>query len=71
MLHAISLIFFLAVLIVGTGGPAGADEEAASATVRTAKERLTDKASDEQRVNDCKVALAKRTRVRPTDCSSP
>jgi hypothetical protein len=35
---------------------------------RTGKERLTDKASDEQRVNDCKVPPNRRTRQRPTDC---
>jgi hypothetical protein len=36
--------------------------------VRTAKERLSDKASDEQRLNDCKVPPARRTRPRPTGC---
>jgi hypothetical protein len=35
---------------------------------RTGKERLTDKASDEQRVNDCKVPPTRRTRQRPTTC---
>jgi hypothetical protein len=38
------------------------------APVRTGKERLTDKASDEQRVDDCKVPLARRTRQRLGDC---
>jgi hypothetical protein len=37
--------------------------------VKTGKERLTDKASDEQRVDDCKVAQARRTRPRPTGCT--
>jgi hypothetical protein len=41
-----------------------------SAPVRTGKERLTDKAADEQRVDDCKVPLARRTRERPTDCQA-
>jgi hypothetical protein len=41
---------------------------AASVAARTGKERLTDKASDEQRVDDCKVPPAQRTRTRPTDC---
>jgi hypothetical protein len=40
------------------------------APARTGKERLTDKASDEQRVNDCKVPLAKRTRPRASDCQA-
>ena len=41
---------------------------AVSAT-KTGKERLTDKASDEQRVDDCKVPPARRTRARPTNCT--
>jgi hypothetical protein len=36
--------------------------------LKTAKERLSDKASDEQRVNDCKVPAERRTRTRPTQC---
>jgi hypothetical protein len=39
-----------------------------AAPVRTGKERLSDKASDEQRTNDCKVPPIKRTRSRPTSC---
>jgi hypothetical protein len=35
---------------------------------KTAKERLSDKASDEQRVNDCKVPAERRTRARSTHC---
>jgi hypothetical protein len=35
---------------------------------KTAKERLGDKASDEQRVDDCKVPAARRTRPRPAAC---
>jgi len=38
--------------------------------VRTGKERLGDKASDEQRVDDCKVLPNRRTRARPTACQS-
>ena len=34
----------------------------------TGKERLSDKGSDEQRVDDCKVPPARRTRARPTAC---
>ena len=44
------------------GGPAP------QAPLRTAKERLSDKASDEQRVNDCKVPAERRTRARSTRC---
>jgi hypothetical protein len=35
---------------------------------KTAKERLGGKASDEQRVDDCKVPPGRRTRPRPTAC---
>ena len=35
---------------------------------KTAKERLSGKHSDEQRVNDCKVPPERRTRPRPTAC---
>jgi hypothetical protein len=38
------------------------------AAALTGKERLSDKASDEQRVDDCKVPPARRTRHRPTAC---
>ena len=45
------------------------DQPAVSASSRTGKERLTDKASDEQRIDDCKVPPARRTRARPAGCS--
>jgi hypothetical protein len=52
---------------------AAADRDQAAvanaSAVKTGKERLTDKASDEQRVDDCKVAQARRTRPRPTGCA--
>ncbi len=35
---------------------------------KTGKERLSDKATDEQRVDDCKVAPERRTRARSTVC---
>ena len=40
------------------------------AAAKTAKERLGAKATDEQRLDDCKVAVGRRTRPRPTKCSS-
>ncbi len=45
------------------------DTPARPAAVKTGKERLSDKASDEQRVNDCKVPPERRTRLRPTACA--
>jgi hypothetical protein len=38
------------------------------AATKTGKERLSDKGSDEQRTDDCKVSPAQRTRARPTNC---
>ena len=38
------------------------------AVAKTGKERLSDKGSDEQRVDDCKVPQTRRTRARPTAC---
>ena len=38
------------------------------AAAKTGKERLSDKASDEQRVDDCKVPQDRRTRTRPANC---
>jgi hypothetical protein len=63
----------LALLLVGLASvpvisAAAHDQTPASASARTGKERLTDKASDEQRVDDCKVPPPQRTRVRPTGC---
>ena len=41
------------------------------ATIRTAKERLGSKASDEQRVDNCKVPLDLRgPKPRPDECGS-
>jgi hypothetical protein len=63
----------LALLLVGLApvpviSAAAHDQTPASASAGTGKERLTDKASDEQRVDDCKVPPPQRTRVRPTGC---
>lgn len=60
----------VAILIAGAAlGPVAAAEADGSAGVgKTGKERLTDKASDEQRTDDCKVPQARRTHARPTHC---
>jgi hypothetical protein len=42
--------------------------EATAAATKTSKERLSDKASDEQRTNDCHVPQSRRTRARPANC---
>ena len=38
------------------------------AGAKTGKERLSDKGSDEQRVDDCNVPATRHTRPRPTAC---
>jgi len=70
-MHHVALALILATLAPNPVVPAGDnDQQAIAATARTGKERLTDKASDEQRVDDCKVPPAKRTRPRPTSCGA-
>ncbi len=62
----------LAVLLAGAAsGPAIAADLAAPPPPDrhlTGKERLSDKGSDEQRMDDCKVPATRRTRARPTAC---
>ncbi len=48
--------------------PSIASEPSTAPAIRTGKERLSDKASDEQRLDDCKVPRDRRTRARPTSC---
>jgi hypothetical protein len=54
----------------GAGSGAGpAAEDARAASIRTVKERLSSKASDEQRVDNCKVPPELRgSKPRPDDC---
>ncbi len=65
---------FLVIPLVGIvlASPLAAEHDqpssAAQGFAKTAKERLSDKGSDEQRVDDCKVPQARRTRPRPTAC---
>ena len=64
-------LVLLAVMLPLNPASAAGDHAASAPPVRTGKERLTDKGSDEQRVDDCKVPPQQRTRVRPTDCHAP
>ena len=71
MRFSVTALLGLAISIAAVvrGSVAVADQEpAAFAPEKTSKERLSDKASDEQRVDDCKVPQARRTRPRPTTC---
>jgi len=47
---------------------AGADEAPQPAPLKSAKERLSDKASDEQRVDNCRVPLDRRGSKPRPDC---
>ena len=70
-MQPIAVAIIIATLSYGPTSVIAADSSGQAkvlAPVRTGKERLTDKASDEQRVDDCKVPLARRTRQRPGDC---
>jgi hypothetical protein len=60
----------LLAMAAARSGAALADERPAAGR-DTLKQRLSDKASDEQRVNDCKVAPERRTRRRPSVCPEP
>jgi hypothetical protein len=65
------LAFLLSTVLSAPIVPAAEPEHSVVPTsqkVLTGKERLSDKASDEQRVDDCKVAPERRTRERPTAC---
>jgi hypothetical protein len=57
-------VLLSAVLVLGLG-LGGA---AAAAETKTSKERLSDKASDEQRVDDCRVPIERRTSRNRPDC---
>lgn len=69
-----STVAILAGLACGWSGVAlAAEAPTAPPAVRaneTLKERLSDKASDEQRVNNCRVPPERRgTKQRPVDCA--
>ena len=70
------VIAYVLVVLVTAAGAATAHAADAAAPVDTAasepktlKERLGDKASDDQRVDNCKVPVAERgSKLRPDDC---
>jgi hypothetical protein len=76
-LPSLTRLRFLAAIIVLSSGVAQAQPSAAAgpaasdtpAPVRTGKERLGNKWSDEQRIDNCKVPPEKRgTKARPDTC---
>ena len=68
-MHAFSRAVLLACFVVSPGRAAEPERPPQRPLApRTAKERLSGKDSDEQRVNDCKVPPERRTRPRPAAC---
>jgi hypothetical protein len=69
-MHTIILVVLLGYAMLSPAQATEPTRDAATpqAPLKTAKERLSDKASDEQRVNDCKVPTERRTRIRSTRC---
>lgn len=64
---AATLALFLSCLAVGASR--GADlRDSKDALPKSAKERLSDKASDEQRVNNCRVPVERRGAKPRPDC---
>ncbi|SKC89511.1 hypothetical protein SAMN05445504_5714 [Burkholderia sp. CF099] len=74
-----SAIAYVFVALVAMGGAASAHaanaaaaaaaDDTAASEPKTLKERLGDKASDDQRVDNCKVPVAERgSKARPDDC---
>jgi hypothetical protein len=66
-LGAVALAFALAAG-AAEKEPASSGEKRAGDTL---KERLSDKASDEQRVDDCRVPLDRRGARKRPDCAKP
>ena len=68
--YVVPWALLLLVALVTTGAVARAESEVSHVQpIRTAKERLGVKASDEQRVDNCKVAIELRgTKSRPDEC---
>ena len=70
--HPVAWTLILLVALAAPSATLRADGEATHVQpIRTAKERLGSKASDEQRVDNCKVPLDLRgPKPRPHECSS-
>ena len=70
LVRLVTGLLVVAWAVLGFFAPgARADEASHAQSIRTAKERLGGKASDEQRVDNCKVPLDQRgSKPRPDDC---
>jgi hypothetical protein len=73
-MRAITASILLGCIVVAGSAQASQYEAEPSAAptqpmvLKTGKERLGEKATDEQRLDDCKVPFGRRTRARPTAC---
>lgn len=68
--RALRPVTLLALALTWSGPAAAAEPPRRDPSKLTMKERLSGKASDPQRVNDCKVPLERRgDRPRPADCA--
>ena len=68
-LASLSALLALAASLGAAAQPAPASAERSERRVLTGKERLTGKAADEQRVDNCKVPPERRGRsTRPAEC---
>ncbi len=65
------LIPSVLVITLGMGDGPLYGQQAVGDAGKSAKERLSDKASDEQRVNNCRVPLEKRGPKPRPDCPTP
>jgi hypothetical protein len=69
-LLAIAIVAQTVLAAVAPALAGGAEDQVEVAPTRTGKERLRGKASDEQRVDNCKVPLALRgPKPRPDQCA--
>lgn len=66
--RAATVALFLSCLAVGASRAADL-RDSKDALPKSAKERLSDKASDEQRVNNCRVPVERRGMKPRPDCS--
>jgi hypothetical protein len=70
--RAAAALLVMQIGLASAGGGSGAEpatEDARAAPTRTVKERLSSKASDDQRVDNCKVPPELRgPKPRPDDC---
>jgi len=66
-----TLTLLLLAQLSASDPPATATTRQAGSEAETLKERLSDKASDEQRIDNCRVAAERRGATPRPDCAAP